>query len=281
MSKLSRYIDIYFLLLMTEIFLLITVVILRGKNIGFLDYFLIGVIFLTMIISYISGIIPGLLASGFAVFGYGSYMIYQSMFNNMSMGFEKYVWLILLPLSAFLSGRLSFNIIEIQKRNKELEEEIKNLVTIDEVTGLNNTRGFYLDLNKEMSKAKRRKFDLALMLIKIQYFEEVKSILGEGKFNAVIKAIGNSIEAATRNEDERYKLKEDMFGVIMPNTDEKGAKLVNDRIKEDIDNISFEYGGKEETYKLYVKFGVYQYNEKIQNSFEFKELAEKELEFDV
>lgn len=105
--------------------------------------------------------------------------------------------------------------------------------------------------------------------------------MGEGKFNAVIKAIGNSIEAATRNEDERYKLKEDMFAVIMPNTDEKGAKLVNDRIKEDIDNISFEYGGKEETYKLYVKFGVYQYNEKIQNSFEFKELAEKELEFDV
>lgn len=170
MSKLSRYIDIYFLLLMTEIFLLITVVISIGKTVSFLDYFLIGVIFLTMIISYISGIIPGLLTSGFSVFGYGSYIIYQSMFNNMSMGFEKYVWLILLPLSAFLSGRLSFNIIEIQKRNKELEEEIKNLVTIDEVTGLNNTRGFYLDLNKEMSKAKRRKFDLALMLIKIQYF---------------------------------------------------------------------------------------------------------------
>ena len=281
MNKLSKYIDIYFLLLMIEIFMIITVVILKIKDITFLDYFLIAVIFFTTIIAYINGIVVGLLTSAFMVFVYGSYMIYQSMFKSVTTGYEKYIWMILLPISAFLSGKLSLNIIELQQRNKKLEDEIKNLVTIDDVTGLNNTKGFYLDLNKEISKAKRRKFDLTIMIIKIQYFEQIKSMLGEGKLNIVMKKIGDSIEKATRNEDERYKIREEIFAIVMPNTNAKGGELVRDRIKKDIENITFEYAGREEVYKLDIKFGVLEYNEKMENAFEFKELAEKELEFDV
>lgn len=281
MKKLSKFIDIYFLLLIIDVFIINTITILNGKDVTLRDYFMLGAVFLIIIVSYLNGIIAGLLTSSFGVFIYGSYMIYESMINKTVVAYEKYIWLVILPISAFLSGRLSFNIVEMQSRSEKLQEEIKNFVTIDEVTRLNNTKSFYVDLNKEISKAKRHKFNLTIMIIKIQYYEQITTLLGEEKVKNIMKKIGEGIEEATRTEDLRYKIQEDMFGIIMPNTDFKGGELVKNRIKQYVENIKLDYEGKDQKYKLDTKIGLVQYNEKIENSFEFRERAEKELEFDV
>ena len=281
MDNLSKYIDIYFLLLVTEIFVVITIITLGLKNIEILDYCLLGIVFLIIIISYLNGVIIGLLASFITLFGYGTYMIYMSIIQNASMEITKYAWLIIFPISAYLSGNISMNIKEMQETSKKLEDEIQNLVTIDEVTGLNNTKSFYVDLNNEMSKAKRHKFDLTVLIIKVEYYEQVKSLIGIKNVESIIKKIGESVEIATRIEDERYKIREDMFAIVMPNTNLQGGELIRNRVKKDVENINLTSEGKEKKYKLDVKIGLVQYEEKIENSFEFRKLAEKELEFDV
>ena len=206
--------------------------------------------FLITILSYLNGIFVGLLFSLITIFGYSTYLIYVNMTEHISMGITNYVWLIIFPVTAYLSGNVSIIIKDLQQKNKKLEDEIQNLVTIDEITGLNNTKSFYVDLNNEMSKSKRHKFDLTILIIKIQYFDQVKSLLGIKKVELIMKKVSEIVEMATRTEDERYKISEDMIAIIMPNTNFKGGELIKIRIKNDVENIKLISEGKEKKYKL-------------------------------
>ncbi|SHK05514.1 GGDEF domain-containing protein [Paramaledivibacter caminithermalis] len=277
----NRHIDIFFLLLIIEIFTITTLLILNVKEITFTDYVLYMLIFLIIVISFYSNLITGLITSAFLVFGYGSYMLYQSLFYEKSSIGNSYFWIVLFPLSAFISGRLSDSINEIRNKNMKFEKQVKELVTVDEITGFNNIKEFYKDLNEEMSRSKRHKFSLVVMLVEIQYLEELIGIYGTDKINKIFKIISNIIEKVTRTEDKRYKIDEDLFAVIMPNTDIKGAEIVKERLKKKLEDIEVNHGSQTKTYKFDFKIAVLQYNDRITNSFEFKELVQKELEYDI
>lgn len=276
----NRHVDIFFLLLIIEIFVITTLLILNIEEASFSDYILYVLTFLVIIVSFYSNLITGLISSAFLVFGYGSYMLYQSMFYEQ-IGIENsYFWIILFPLSAFISGRLSDSINDMQDKNLKFEKQLKDLVTIDEVTGLSNSKEFYNDLSEEMSRASRHEFDLVVMLAEIQYLEELKSIYGKYKINTIFKAISDLIEKVTRTEDKRYRIDEELFAVIMPNTDVEGSQIVKERLKKELENIMME-DGKKKRYKFDIKIAILQYNKRITNSLEFKELVQKELEYDI
>lgn len=276
----NRHVDIFFLLLIIEIFIITTLLILNMKEAVFSDYILYVLTFLVIIISFYSNLITGLISSAFLVFGYGSYMLYQSLFYEQIGVENSYFWIILFPLSAFISGRLSDSINDIQNKNLEFEKQLKDLVTIDEVTGFSNTKEFYKDLGEEMSRASRHEFDLVVMLAEVQYLEELKSIYGKYKISTILKAISDIIEKVTRTEDKRYRIDEELFAVIIPNTDIAGAEIVKERLKKELENIMIEDDNKKR-YKFDIKIAILQYNKRITNSFEFKELVQKELEYDI
>nr|WP_330375234.1 diguanylate cyclase [Paeniclostridium sordellii] len=85
-------------------------------------------------------------------------------------------------------------------------------------TGLLNVKAFYMNLEREISKVKRHKTELTLMLVKLPYYKETKKILGESKTNKLMKDISNVITKSTRIEDERYTIENDTIAIIMPNT---------------------------------------------------------------
>ncbi|SHJ96941.1 GGDEF domain-containing protein [Tepidibacter formicigenes] len=277
----NRHVDIYFLLLIIEIFSVTTLLILNIKEVNFIDYVLCVLTFLIIIISFYSNLIMGLITSAFLVFAYGSYMLYKSLFyENIRIG-NGYFWMVIFPLSAFISGRLSDAINEIRNKNIYLEKQISNLVTVDEITGFNNLKEFYRDLNEEISRSRRHKFYLVLMVVEVQYLEELISIYGIDKINKILKSISVLIEKAIRTEDKRYRIGEELFAIIMPNTDISGAEIVRQRLKRELENISINDDDKTKTYKLDIKIAALQYNDSIDNSFQFKELVQKELEYDI
>ncbi|MBF8982843.1 diguanylate cyclase [Lutibacter sp. B2] len=281
MKKSNEYIDMFFMLLMIIIFTITTYLMINSKDVMMKEYILYSITFLLILITYATSIIIGLLVSSIFVFTYGSYILYQSMVYSKENSFQDYFWIIVLPIVVFVVGKLSANIKEIQDTNKELRSETEKLVTIDPVTGLQNTKGFYIDLDAEMSRAKRYGFNLSIMICKIQYFEELMNIYGEQKTQKIIKKIADELKKSNRNEDKIYKLKEDVFAVILPNTDLIGSEVVKDRFRTRVDDVIVNKEEEIEHYHINLKIGMFQYSEKVTNPFMFKELAEKELEFDV
>jgi len=229
------------------------------------------------IVAYFRGIVEGFLFSAIIIFFYVTYIIYNNIIYRNPIELITYIWMIDIPLSAFISGRLSENINLIQN----MQKEYRDLITIDRTTGLSNLKGFYMDLDREMSKAKRHKLSLSLMIVKIQYYDELNAILGEKKMEEILKVISNVITLAIRGEDISYKLNKDTLSVLMPSTNIQGAEVVKGRIKESISEENLKIKQEDKNVNLDIKIGIVEYENTIKEAFEFKQLAEKELEYDV
>lgn len=281
MNRFSKNIDVYIILLLLNFFCICSFIYFNlGKNIV-VNFIMLGLMFIVSTLSYFRGIVEGFLFSAIIIFFYVTYVIYNNIIYRNLVEIITYIWMVDIPLNALIFGRLSENINSIQSINEKLQKEYKDLITIDKTTGLVNLKGFYKDLDREMSKAKRHELRLSLMIVKIQYYDELNAILGEKKMEDILKIISNVITLEIRGEDISYKLNKDTLAVLMPSTDIQGAEVVKSRIKESISKEKLKVKQKDKNVNLDIKIGVLQYENNIKEAFEFKELAERELEYDV
>ncbi|WP_434283923.1 GGDEF domain-containing protein [Clostridium botulinum] len=281
MDRFSKNIDICIILLLLNFFCIYSFIYFNlGKNI-MLNFIMLGSLFMVTIVAYFRGIVEGFLFSAMIIFFYVTFIIYNNTIHRNPVELITYIWMVDIPLSAFISGKLSENINLIQSINTRLQKEYRDLITIDKTTGLSNLKGFYIDLDREMSKAKRHKLNLSLMIVKIQYYDELNAILGEKKMEEILKIISNVITLAIRGEDISYKLNKDTFAILMPSTNLQGAEVVKNRIKESISEENLKIKQEDKNVNIDIKVGIVEYKNTIKEAFEFKELAEKELEYDV
>ncbi|ACQ53125.1 GGDEF domain-containing protein [Clostridium botulinum] len=281
MDRFSKDIDICIILLLLNFFCIYSFIYFNlGKNI-MLNFIMLGSLFMVTIVAYFRGIVEGFLFSAMIIFFYVTFIIYNNTIHRNPVELITYIWMVDIPLSAFISGKLSENINLIQSINTRLQKEYRDLITIDKTTGLSNLKGFYIDLDREMSKAKRHKLNLSLMIVKIQYYDELNAILGEKKMEEILKIISNVITLAIRGEDISYKLNKDTFAILMPSTNLQGAEVVKNRIKESISEENLKIKQEDKNVNIDIKVGIVEYKNTIKEAFEFKELAEKELEYDV
>ncbi|KEI99243.1 diguanylate cyclase [Clostridium botulinum A2B3 87] len=281
MDRFSKNIDICIILLLLNFFCICSFIYFNlGKNI-MLNFIMLGSLFMVTIVAYFRGIVEGFLFSAMIIFFYVTFIIYNNTIHRNPVELITYIWMVDIPLSAFISGKLSENINLIQSINTRLQKEYRDLITIDKTTGLSNLKGFYIDLDREMSKAKRHKLNLSLMIVKIQYYDELNAILGEKKMEEILKIISNVITLAIRGEDISYKLNKDTLAILMPSTNLQGAEVVKNRIKESISEENLKIKQEDKNVNIDIKVGIVEYKNTIKEAFEFKELAEKELEYDV
>lgn len=282
MNRISKKIDGYFLGLILELFIITMLFVFNSKfQIQSISFVMFCITFFTIMITYTGGIIVGLIATSIAIFIYAAYIFYISLNNGVEITYISYLWMIFMPIVSYTTGKFTNNINNLQKSNVKLEREYENLVTIHEDTGLLNVKAFYMNLEREISKAKRHKTELTLMLVKLPYYKETKKILGESKTNKLMKDISNVITKSTRIEDERYTIENDTIAIIMPNTGEDGANIVKERIKIGISDISLSLKNNKNYISIDTKIAAVEYKKDIKSPIEYKTYVQEELQYDV
>lgn len=282
MNRISKKIDGYFLGLILELFIITMLFIFNSKfQIQSISFVMFCITFFDIMITYTGGIIVGLIATSIAIFIYAAYIFYISLNNGVEITYISYLWMIFMPIVSYTTGKFTNNINNLQKLNVKLEREYENLVTIHEDTGLLNVKAFYMNLEREISKAKRHKTELTLMLVKLPYYKETKKILGESKTNKLMKDISDVITKSTRIEDERYTIENDTIAIIMPNTGEDGANIVKERIKIGISDISLSLKNNKNYISIDTKIAAVEYKKDIQSPIEYKTYVQEELQYDV
>ncbi|MGL5756466.1 MAG: GGDEF domain-containing protein [Paraclostridium sp.] len=282
MNSVSKKIDSYIIALLMEILIIVFILFIsKTDEYIFMDFLMLGITFLIAITTYTGGMVVGLIITSITVFLYASLVFYNNTFFNMHINYISYVWMVSIPIICMTSGKLSSNILKLQKINEDLETKYKHLVMVDETTGLGNIKHFYKTLEKEMGKSRRHKNNLTLMMIKLPYYKEIKRIIGEEKTNKLIKSISDIIIEATRGEDERYYIDKDMLAIVMPHTPIDGAKIVKERIKSKINELNLEVNQGKYYVDIDTKIAVIEYKDSIKNPIEFKSLCEEEIQYDV
>ena len=276
MKKTINMINMLFILLLLVIYTFVTYLFI-GSDIDFMRYVIISVTFALIVVAYNTNIMTGLIFSALGVFGLGAYLFYSDYLVSANESRYTFFWIIIFPVSSLIAGYFGREINKIAEKTEFLEQELVKLISKDELTGFDNIREFYMDLDEKMSSARRHKHALSLMLIEISHYDDMMAINGKAKTNEFIKLFSQLISNAARLEDNKYRLYEDMFAMILPHTDQEGTVNLEGRIRN-----TFLVLRSEDKKKKGPAFGintaVIQYSDKIKSSLDFRDIAIDQLE---
>jgi diguanylate cyclase (GGDEF)-like protein len=115
----------------------------------------------------------------------------------------------------------------------------RNLIYVDELTGLYNYRYLDVALEREIRRAERYSSPLAVIFIDLDLFKRVNDTFGHLVGSRVLREVGDILRGAVREVDTMIRYGGDEFTVILVETGEKGAAIVSERIRRAIEGFSF------------------------------------------
>jgi diguanylate cyclase (GGDEF)-like protein len=133
---------------------------------------------------------------------------------------------------------------ELARYQAQLEaanEQLRDLAVTDELTGLRNRRAFEERLSFEFSMARRKKRDLAVVLVDADDFKRVNDELGHPVGDAVLQQLAGVLQATVRATDLVVRFGGEEFAVILSESDERAALLWCRRMKRAMAATAWEH----------------------------------------
>jgi diguanylate cyclase (GGDEF)-like protein/PAS domain S-box-containing protein len=100
----------------------------------------------------------------------------------------------------------------------------------DSLTGLPNRALLSDRLKQTLRTARREDTSFALLLLDLDRFKDVNDALGHRTGDALLRLMGRRLEGAIRGGDILARLGGDEFAVVLPDTDEAGARSMAARL---------------------------------------------------
>lgn len=143
-----------------------------------------------------------------------------------------------LEFSFYVSLRLITYILAavliINFRDVHNEEFI--MASTDNLTGLSNSRSFYLDLANEILRSIRYKHVFSLSYIDIDNFKNINDSIGHLKGDELLISVARCLVSSLRKTDIIARLGGDEFAVIFPETSQAEVKSAFAKASEELKN---------------------------------------------
>lgn len=114
------------------------------------------------------------------------------------------------------------------------EQQIRDLSTTDELTGLYNLRSFEETLTRIHVKAERTQGMYSIAVIELENLMQVKESHGADAANQMVVAVASAIQRSVRSADVLARLGPNEFAAILFDTDSDKAKVVAQRIRNNV-----------------------------------------------
>lgn len=149
--------------------------------------------------------------------------------------------------------------LSLAMKNSLLHEKVKMQSIVDELTQLYNRRYLYTVLENEINREKRFNQGLSILMLDIDYFKKINDENGHASGDKVLKKLSDTIKKNIRKIDTAGRYGGEEFVIILPFTNEAGAKIVAERIRKNIeDDVFISQKGNE--IKITVSIGISRYH---------------------
>lgn len=135
----------------------------------------------------------------------------------------------------------------VAERTKALQEAINTLNQLarhDPLTGLPNRRAFDERLNIALMLSKRQGTPVSLLMVDADHFKRVNDSHGHETGDLVLKELSRILAARVRSTDVVARMGGEEFAVLLPNTDEQGARMVADNLVKEVAGASITTVGR-------------------------------------
>ena len=155
--------------------------------------------------------------------------------------------------------------LEVSERTSELKitidrlslayEKLQTISITDALTGIHNRHYFNEHWRIEHKRAYREKTDLTIIILDVDHFKKVNDTYGHPAGDKCLKEVANCICAhAAREQDICCRYGGEEFAIILPGTNEEGALLVAQSIRQAIEDAKVSWQG--EYIKLTASMGI-------------------------
>lgn len=122
--------------------------------------------------------------------------------------------------------------VAVGKRILNLEERLKRQVLIDDLTELRNRRAIYQIGRQEIGRANRDESPLSVLFLDIDKFKSINDTYGHLAGDEALKLTAQLLQENIRDYDLAGRWAGDEFIVLLPNTSEKEARNLGQRMLE-------------------------------------------------
>lgn len=175
---------------------------------------------------------------------------------------NKYFKLYRLTVSSGDHVVFGTDITELIETQKELEEALKKLDELAntcDLSGVPNRRYIMEAVNREFFRAKRYNSMFSIVIADIDHFKKVNDTYGHGVGDKAIIHFSKLLSNSLREADLIGRIGGEEFAILLPNTHEKNALKLADRIRQKISDTPLTLDDKR-ALTITSSFGVSQFN---------------------
>ena len=146
-------------------------------------------------------------------------------------------------------------ILDLEERLSALVAREEALAVLDILTGLPNRRGLYERAQAELSRAKREKGSVSVIMMDLDHFKEINDRFGHAVGDEALRRVAKVLQENRRDYDFTGRWGGEEFLVILPGASLAQAGLVAERLRSAIQSIELTVGGQG-TVNLRASFGA-------------------------
>ncbi len=118
------------------------------------------------------------------------------------------------------------------------------MASTDNLTGLSNSRSFYIDLANEILRSIRYKHVFSLAYIDIDNFKKINDSIGHWKGDELLISVARCLVSSLRKTDIIARLGGDEFAIIFPETSQEEVKSAFAKASEELEHKMRKKGWK-------------------------------------
>lgn len=151
-------------------------------------------------------------------------------------------------------GRREVQILTDLGRLAMNEFEMRQLVTVDALTGVLSRRAFKEEGARVLTLARRHQLDLSLIAIDLDHFKMINDRHGHATGDRVLVTVAERCRDLMRRTDHIGRLGGEEFAVLLPSTDRRGALEAAEKLRAAVEGMTIEAHG--ERIAVTASFGV-------------------------
>ena len=143
---------------------------------------------------------------------------------------------------------------------KTMEKDIQRLesvVDFDALTSIGNRRFFDKNLKQIMKSLSRSASTLSVMMIDIDFFKKYNDAYGHIEGDKCLKTVAEALaNGITRANDFIARYGGEEFVVVLPHTDEKGARIIARKLHENVQKCNIPHDKNDAAKHVTISIGV-------------------------
>ena len=128
--------------------------------------------------------------------------------------------------------------------NLKLRETLRNQSICDPLTGLFNRRYMEESLEREFSRANRRKSCVAILMMDIDHFKQFNDNFGHPAGDALLRTLGELLKGGTRGQDIACRYGGEEFVLVLTDSNLAGALQRAEILRQQVKQMGVEYAGQ-------------------------------------